>query len=278
MRSFVRSILFSLLAACSVAGELSFTVTAERGGEEVDASDLNIVRIPSRQHSRQGPATNEDEKRNTISYSGNWCGASQHAANASDQIVNAFGSFTAPDLTLRPGLPAPQFAAAWVGIDGASCKSTLLQAGVTTVINSNGGQSASAWWEWFPDAAFKISGLTIKPGDWMSVNITTSSLTTAKVVITNASRGVVVTINISNGSKLCRADVEWILEDFYDIEGQVAFAKFSDVWFLDTSATTARGKHIGIDGAAMVYLQSTSGAVTCMAEQYDDSSFVVYSP
>jgi len=46
-------------------------------------------------------------------------------------------------------------------------------------LNSNGGQSASAWWEWYPEAAYSIKNLPVKAGDWMSVNITLSSPTSA---------------------------------------------------------------------------------------------------
>lgn len=50
-------------------------------------------------------------------------------------MSNVFGFFTVPDLTLREGVGAPQFAAAWVGVDGAECNGTLLQAGVTTIVS-----------------------------------------------------------------------------------------------------------------------------------------------
>jgi hypothetical protein len=70
-----------------------------------------------------------------ISYSSNWCGASQHTSDKADAIKNVSGYFQVPDLRLRPGNPPPQFAAAWIGIDGAECNTTLLQAGVTTVVS-----------------------------------------------------------------------------------------------------------------------------------------------
>lgn len=44
-------------------------------------------------------------------------------------------------------------------------------------VNSDGGQSASAWWEWYPEAAYTIEGLEVKPGDWMSVNISATDAT-----------------------------------------------------------------------------------------------------
>ena len=54
-------------------------------------------------------------------------------------------------------------------------------------------------------------------------------------------------------------------------------AHFSDVWFMEASATTVGGKHMGIDGAAMVYLQDETGTVICKAAPYDDANFVISS-
>jgi Peptidase A4 family len=140
MSHFIRTCLITLAVAWGVAAELSFVATAQWGDQVVDISDLEFVPIPPRQHANHGTTLDANvtstEKRETIGYSGNWCGASQHST-PSDQIVNVFGYFTAPELTLRPDTPAPQYAAAWVGMDGASCPQTLLQAGVTTVVGVN---------------------------------------------------------------------------------------------------------------------------------------------
>lgn len=183
----LRQLLLGSLAAWSVAAEISFVVEATRNNGAVDiSSELELVPLPPRQRWQHGtrhqsrPAPGKGSKRDTVSYSGNWCGASQHST-PNDQIVNTFSYLTAPNLKLRPGLPTPQFAAAWVGIDGAACKQALLQAGITTVVNSNGGQSASAWWQWYPDASYSIKGLPVKAGDWIAVNITAVTATEGKM-------------------------------------------------------------------------------------------------
>ncbi|KAK3899262.1 peptidase A4 family-domain-containing protein [Staphylotrichum tortipilum] len=286
----LRTLLLTALLSSPLpaAAQLSFVASVEHQGQPVDAPDLSFVPIPPLRHRRhsarphdhhheEGSGASRTPERDLVSYSSNWCGASQHVNSKADGVASVYGYFTVPDLTLRAGGPAPQFAAAWVGIDGAECNTTLLQAGVTTVVNSNGGQSASAWWEWYPEAAFTIDGLKVKPGDWMSVNITATSASSGTVVITNAQRGYSVTIAISNGPKLCRVDAEWIVEDFYDATKQVAFASFSDVWFVEAGATTQRGKSIGLDGAAMVHIQSDDGKLLCSAEPYDNSNFVIVS-
>jgi hypothetical protein len=137
MWSAARSLLVVSLVASTACAKLSFTATVEQDGQEVEASDLVFVPISPLTHGRSpSSGLNPGQERrgkDPVSYSSNWCGASQHSTG-SDEVSNIFSFFTAPDLTLRPQIPAPQFAAAWVGIDGAECKTALLQAGVTTIV------------------------------------------------------------------------------------------------------------------------------------------------
>jgi hypothetical protein len=138
MWSSVRSLFLASLVASTATAQLSFVASVQQEGQDVDASSLNFVPIPPlrhRKHDSRPHHGHSREERDLISYSSNWCGASQHASR-SDGVYSVFGYFTVPDLQLRPGVPAPQFAAAWVGIDGAECNSTLLQAGVTTVVRN----------------------------------------------------------------------------------------------------------------------------------------------
>lgn len=144
MRWFGRALLLASLAVSTVTAELSFVATVKQDGKEVDASKLDFKPIPPIRHRRRGAhrggrtgqAEQQPEARDLISYSSNWCGASQHTSDKADAIKNVSGYFQVPDLRLRPGNPPPQFAAAWIGIDGAECNTTLLQAGVTTVVSS----------------------------------------------------------------------------------------------------------------------------------------------
>ncbi|KAL2271368.1 hypothetical protein VTJ83DRAFT_739 [Remersonia thermophila] len=287
MRWLGRALLLASLAVSTVTAELSFEATMKQDGKEVKVSKTDFRPVPPLRHGRRGPRGGRDRHgrpaggeqpaaRDLISYSSNWCGASQHTTQ-NDGISSVAGYFQVPDLTLRPGVPAPQFAAAWVGIDGAECNTTLLQAGVTTVVNSNGGQSAYAWWEWYPEVAYSFDNLRVKPGEWLYVEITASSPTDGKVVVHNLDRGTTITLHISNGPQLCRLDAEWIVEDFYDSEQQVNFGKFTDLWFVDVAARTVTGRQIGIDGAAMVHLVDDNGKTLCSAEPYDNANFVVLS-
>lgn len=137
MWSLGRQFLVGSLAVWSAAAELSFSAQSIHADGEVRAlSNKDFNPVPPRQrwqHTAHRHNATWKETRDLVSYSGSWCGASQHSTKG-EKIVNAYGSFTTPYLKLREGLPAPQYAAAWVGIDGAECKKALLQAGVTTVV------------------------------------------------------------------------------------------------------------------------------------------------
>jgi len=141
-----------LLASSTVTAQLTFTARVQQFGQDADASELNFVpiqpmgrrKLPPSYYRQRGSVngtitlTNASDKgeRDLVSESANWCGASQHT-EGDDQVADILGVFTVPDLTLRQGKAPPQFASAWVGIDGAACSSVLLQAGVTTVVSED---------------------------------------------------------------------------------------------------------------------------------------------
>lgn len=92
--------------------------------------------------------------------------------------------------------------------------------------------------------------------------------------ISNLNRAYQLNIVLNNGPALCRADADWIVEDFFDGKGkQVPFARFDDVWFEECGATTSKGNAIGLDGAAMIYLGTSTSSATCVAQPYDNSNF-----
>lgn len=141
--------LLSFLFASVAAAELTFSATAVQDGKEVDTSGLEFVPIPprSRSHFRHNVSNytadastyavrekRHNEKRLSVSLSSNWCGVSQHA-ESNDPLTSVSGFFSAPNLHDRTGT-YPQYGAAWIGMDGASCQQTLLQAGVTTIVRT----------------------------------------------------------------------------------------------------------------------------------------------
>jgi hypothetical protein len=133
-------LLASVLSGSAVA-DLTFSATAVSRGKKIDwkASGLDFVPIPqkSRLHHHRGDNDTDEgghHNQKRTSLSSNWCGISQKAPKTGDPITSVSGAFTAPNLTVRPGYSYPQFGSAWIGIDGASCSTALLQAGITTIV------------------------------------------------------------------------------------------------------------------------------------------------
>ena len=91
--------------------------------------------------------------------------------------------------------------------------------------------------------------------------------------VTNYDRDYAMTITLINGPTLCRADADWIVEDFNSGGKPVPFARFNDIWFEDAHAITDSGSTFGLDGAAMVYLGSSPTNAMCIAQPYDNSNF-----
>lgn len=129
-------------------------------------------------------------------------------------------------------------------------------------------------------------------GEWISVNVSASSNTDAQMsvssplpppfthktlillrTINNVDRGYSLTLTVINGPALCRADADWMVEDFFSEGKQVPFARFDDIWFEEAVATTSKGKSIGLKDAAMIYLGKDVASASCLAQPFDDANF-----
>lgn len=278
------SVLVFLLAQGALAIDVKVVAASRNGGTPVDPSkikllpkELNPSQLDRLNGTGAGGGKKNNRRSNPVGYSGNWCGASQHTTT-SDRFTSVSGVFTVPDLSLRPSTATPQFVASWVGIDGASCNTALVQAGATTEISSTSVQTSNLWFEWIPDAAYTISSLPASPGDYIHVNVTATSSSQATILVENLSLPSsapvsAVQINLSNGSSLCRTDAEWIVENFKVNGNQTPFGRFQDIWFQTCEAKTTSGSTIDIDGATMIYLQNNGVNPNCFAYEYDSTTF-----
>jgi hypothetical protein len=102
-----------------------------------------------------------------ITYSENWSGAAI-TSPPSGQTFNAVsGKFTVPTPSAPSGVAATDgdySASAWVGIDGNTYSTAILQTGVDFTVSTSGEVSYDAWYEWYPDYAYDFD-LTISAGD-----------------------------------------------------------------------------------------------------------------
>ena len=80
--------------------------------------------------------------------SNNWAGAT----NSGKGITYVTGEVTVPEPRIPSGgdQDTTYLASAWVGIDGNSCRSGLLQTGVEVAVQGS-NTKYSAWFEWIPD-------------------------------------------------------------------------------------------------------------------------------
>lgn len=110
-----------------------------------------------------------------VEYSSNWAGAILIGTG----YTSVTGTFTVP----QPSTAGS--GSAWVGIDGDTCDTAILQTGVDWT-KSGSSYSYDAWYEWYPDYAYDFSGITIAAGNEIKVTVTATSKTGGTAVIENS--------------------------------------------------------------------------------------------
>lgn len=88
-----------------------------------------------------------------VSYSTNWAGAVLIGTGYTEVTA----TFTVPTPKTPTGKSAAKdwSASAWVGIDGDTCSTAILQTGVDFSIQ-NGAVSFDAWYEWYPACKSRV--------------------------------------------------------------------------------------------------------------------------
>jgi len=157
-------------------------------------------------------------------------------------------------------------ASAWVGIDGDTCQTAILQTGVDFYVEGS-SVSFDAWYEWFPDYAYTFSGFAVNAGNQIRMTASATSTSAGSVKIENLSTGKSVTHSFSGESdRLCETNAEWIVEDFSSGSSLVPFANFGTVTFTGCSPSVSGSEILDIKQNNKVLTScSTSGSstVTC---------------
>ncbi|KAJ5951094.1 uncharacterized protein N7479_009507 [Penicillium vulpinum] len=227
----------------------------------------NVARAAGRADRISRPAYKPDTKELLIQngtvheeYSSNWAGAVLIGTG----YTSVTGRFTVPTPKLPTGgSSSKQYcASAWVGIDGDTCSTAILQTGVDFCIQA-GKVTYDAWYEWYPDYAYDFTGLTIAAGDVIEVTVTASSLTAGTAVVENVTKGKSVTHTFTGGvdGDLCEYNAEWIVEDFESGGALVPFVNFGTVTFSNAQATTG-GKVVGPSGATLMDIKQSNAVLT----------------
>ncbi|TGJ81706.1 hypothetical protein E0Z10_g7037 [Xylaria hypoxylon] len=182
-----------------------------------------------------------------VEYSSNWAGA----VLSSTGFTSVVGTITVPT-PKSTGKSAS--ASAWVGIDGDTCGTAILQTGLDFTISASGAVSYDAWYEWYPDYAYDFSGFPVKGGDSVKITVTASSKAAGVATLQNLTTGKSVSHSFSSETnKLCQYDAEWIVEDYESGGALVTFANFDSVTF-----TSARPSRAVPPSASPVLASSTS--------------------
>lgn len=199
----------------------------------------------------------------SVSQSSNWAGA----ALVTTGVTEVTGTFTIPVPTVPSGgSTRTEFCgAAWVGIDGDTCQSGLIQTGVFWCVE-NGAFSYEAWYEYIPQASIAYTGISVTGGNVIKVTVTKTSATGGVTTLENVSTGETAshTFTKQTGGSLCGDNAEWIVEDFTEGSSLVPFADFGTVTF--TGATAIVGGETVTAAAAeadtIVLVSSSDASLT----------------
>lgn len=154
---------------------------ALRNSNPLQASDLEQLRLATANESH-------------VTYSSNWAGA----VLVGSGYKSVTGTITVPTpKEPSSGSSSTQYAAtAWVGIDGDTCTTAILQTGVDFYVQGT-TVSFDAWYEWYPDYSYDFTGITVKAGDQIKMTVTATSNSAGSAVIQNLSTGKTVTKTFS---------------------------------------------------------------------------------
>ncbi|KAJ5584786.1 Aspergillopepsin-2 [Penicillium hispanicum] len=269
----------ALIGSSLLATALAAPLTSQRQARN-EARRLN--RLGARSTTRKSnppykPDTSEVLSLNKTSheeYSSNWAGAVLIGTG----YTGVSAEFTVPTPSVPSGGSSGEqyCASAWVGIDGDTCSTAILQTGVDFCVQGS-SVSFDAWYEWYPDYAYDFSGISISAGDKIKVTVDATSKTAGSATVENVSTGTSKTHTFTGGvdGDLCEYNAEWIVEDFEENSGLVPFADFGTVTF--SSATASDGSStVGPSGATVMDIKQDSKVLTSSSFT-DDSVTVKYT-
>jgi Peptidase A4 family len=138
----------------------------------------------------------------TVEDSTNWSGYAVEGTS----FTKALGSWTVPSVNCS--VTPNTYSSFWVGIDGWTSNS-VEQTGTDSDC-SGSTPSYYAWYEFYPNPSFLISGVKVSPGNQISASVTYSG-SKFTVTITNESTGKSFTKSATVRSAK-RTSAEWIAE------------------------------------------------------------------
>ncbi|KPM46324.1 hypothetical protein AK830_g21 [Neonectria ditissima] len=198
-----------------------------------------------------------------VEYSGNWGGAVK-IGSGYNQVE---GTIIVPEVSGASGSAA----STWVGIDGDTCQTAILQTGVSFYADG----SFNAWYEWIPDYAYNFNNFDISVGDEIKMSVDASSKTKGVATLENLTTNQKVTHTFTNTpSTLCETNAEWIVEAFQENGSQVTLVDFGTVTFTDASVSGSGGTS-GPQGADILDISPDQGETVLAQASVSGSSVTV---
>ncbi|KAJ5135349.1 peptidase A4 family protein [Penicillium bovifimosum] len=208
----------------------------------------------------------------------NWAGAvlkTPPSPNATYTYVSA--TVTVPTPTPTSSTPTTyQAASAWVGIDGATYTTAILQTGVDFYI-IDGEPYTDAWYEWYPNFALYYDEFAVNPGDVLVASVNMTAPDRGVCMIENVSTGETASKTVTapkSTATIVGQNAEWVVEDFASGEDQVPFVGFGEVKFEGCEAV-ADGIGYQLEEATFYQLVDAGGSVIARVEAVDDESTVI---
>ncbi|KAI1263146.1 peptidase A4 family-domain-containing protein [Xylariaceae sp. FL1019] len=208
----------------------------------------------------------------------NWAGAG--ISSGADTYSSVIAMMNVP-LPYSSGTPSA--ASVWVGLDGITCRSTMLQTGFQINVNASGWTSYSAWYRWFPSDAGYFDGFGLNPGDQIVMSVFADSPNSGFALVENLSAKNAGIKRFENQtSPICGQDAAWMVEDPFitNDSGVLPFTDFMTVNF--TSAVASKGNtSSSLDGATIFTIAQNGKTFTdCVIDSSEahDAGFTAEWP
>ncbi|KZV70886.1 concanavalin A-like lectin/glucanase [Peniophora sp. CONT] len=215
------------------------------------------ARRTSRTHQRTDIIQSASSESTDSSLSANWAGAVLVEPTAT--YTSASGTFVIPTVTLPSNnTPGTTYTGAiWVGIDGETCGTSILQAGIEIWIDDSGATANPVG----------IADISFGAGDSVTVTVTASSTTGGTAIVENTTKGQTETYIYSDQTDhpLCEYNAEWIVGAYDENGDLIPFFVFDTIAFTEASATTADGTTVDTSGATLFDIERTQVLISTSA-------------
>jgi len=178
----------------------------------------------------------------------NWAGYTQGSIEKGTTFHSISGEWLVPKAKqLKAG--EAEYSSSWIGIGGGcldtACTlfdSTLIQAGIGHDVDAAGSADYYAWWETVPAPLIR-TGLVVRPGDHMRVDIAESALAPEVWTITIANLSTSISFGITLPYTSTYGTAEWVIETPVVISdtGAVTVGPMPDLAIVHFDNATANG-------------------------------------